>query len=59
MVFSLISEARFSDAQFCENSLKALLNVLQGHTPEEMAHEPNEVTFSLNVILVCMCVMIK
>ncbi|CAH2036099.1 unnamed protein product, partial [Iphiclides podalirius] len=52
MVFTLISQARFSDAQFCEHSLKALLDVLQGHTPEEMAHEPNEIISTLHAMLV-------
>lgn len=42
-VFALISQARFTDALFCEQALKALLDVLQGHPPEELAQEPTEV----------------
>jgi hypothetical protein len=42
-VFALISQARFTDGEFCESALKALLDVLQGHTPEELAQEPTEV----------------
>lgn len=42
-VFSLISQARCTDAHFCEHALKALLDVLQGHSPEELVQEPSEV----------------
>lgn len=42
-VFALISQARFTDAVFCEQALSALLDVLQGHAPEELAQEPTEV----------------
>ncbi|CAH2103304.1 unnamed protein product [Euphydryas editha] len=51
-VFALISQARFTDAQFCEYSLKALLDVLQGHAPEDLAHEPNEIMSNLYSMLV-------
>ncbi|XP_045784545.1 E3 ubiquitin-protein ligase MYCBP2 [Maniola jurtina] len=51
-VFALISEARFSDAQFCEQSLKALLDVLQGHAPEDLGHEPSEIMSNLHIMLV-------
>lgn len=46
-VFSLISQARFSNAQFCEQALIALLDILQGHAPEELAQEPTEVSIYL------------
>ncbi|KPJ10311.1 putative E3 ubiquitin-protein ligase MYCBP2 [Papilio machaon] len=52
MVFSLISEARFADVNFCQQSLKALLDILQGHTPEDMAQEPSEMIATLHGILV-------
>ncbi|XP_041987793.1 E3 ubiquitin-protein ligase highwire [Aricia agestis] len=51
-VFALISQARFTDAQFCEQSLKALLDVLQGHAPEELVHEPSEIITNLHAMLV-------
>ncbi|XP_052752649.1 E3 ubiquitin-protein ligase MYCBP2 isoform X3 [Galleria mellonella] len=51
-VFALISQARFTDAKFCEQALKALLDVLQGHTPEELAQEPTEIISSLHAMLV-------
>ncbi|XP_069365103.1 E3 ubiquitin-protein ligase MYCBP2 isoform X3 [Maniola hyperantus] len=51
-VFALISQARFTDAQFCEQSLKALLDVLQGHAPEDLEHEPSEIITNLHIMLV-------
>ncbi|KAJ0183671.1 hypothetical protein K1T71_000094 [Dendrolimus kikuchii] len=50
-VFSLISQARFRDANFCELSLMALLDVLQGHAPEELAQEPSEIIANLHSML--------
>ena len=50
-VFSLISQARFSNAQFCEQALSALLDVLQGHAPEELAQEPTDVSNYLLIYL--------
>lgn len=44
-VFTLISQAKFTDSHFCEHALRALLDVLQGHPPEELAQEPPEVFF--------------
>lgn len=43
-VFALISQARESDAHFCERALGALLDVLQGHAPEDLAQEPADVS---------------
>ncbi|RVE51528.1 hypothetical protein evm_003798 [Chilo suppressalis] len=51
-VFALISQARFTDSEFCENALKALLDVLQGHTPEELAQEPTEIISNLHAMLI-------
>ncbi|CAB3259025.1 unnamed protein product [Arctia plantaginis] len=51
-VFALISQARFTDAAFCEQALSALLDVLQGHAPEELAQEPTEVITNLHAMLV-------
>ncbi|XP_037299798.1 E3 ubiquitin-protein ligase highwire-like isoform X4 [Manduca sexta] len=51
-VFSLISHSRFSDAQFCEQALKALLDVLQGHAPEELCQEPTEMIVNFHSMLV-------
>ncbi|XP_064076475.1 E3 ubiquitin-protein ligase MYCBP2 [Vanessa tameamea] len=51
-VFALISQSRFTDAQFCEYSLKALLDVLQGHAPEDLANEPHEIMSNLHSMLV-------
>ncbi|CAH0578389.1 unnamed protein product [Chrysodeixis includens] len=51
-VFTLISQARFTDAHFCESALGALLDVLQGHAPEELAHEPTEIITNLHAMLV-------
>ncbi|CAH0716565.1 unnamed protein product, partial [Brenthis ino] len=51
-VFALISQARHTDAQFCEQSLKALLDVLQGHAPEDLAHESYEIMSNLHGMLV-------
>lgn len=48
-VFALISQARFTDAEFSQNALKALLDVLQGHTPEELAQEPTEVIITIHL----------
>ncbi|XP_052746831.1 E3 ubiquitin-protein ligase MYCBP2-like [Bicyclus anynana] len=42
-VFALISQARFKDVLLCEQSLKALLDVLQGHAPEDLGHEASDV----------------
>ncbi|XP_063374022.1 E3 ubiquitin-protein ligase MYCBP2 [Cydia amplana] len=51
-VFSLISQARFTDAHFCEHALRALLDVLQGHAPEELVQEPTEIISNLHAMLV-------
>ncbi|KAL0852359.1 hypothetical protein ABMA28_000560 [Loxostege sticticalis] len=51
-VFALISQARFTDAEFSQNALKALLDVLQGHTPEELAQEPTEIITNLHAMLI-------
>ncbi|XP_059059876.1 E3 ubiquitin-protein ligase MYCBP2 [Achroia grisella] len=50
-VFALISQARFTDANFCEHALKALLDVLQGHSPEELSQEPIDIISSLHAML--------
>lgn len=42
-VFALIAQARCTDAQMCEHALGALLDVLQGHAPEELHQEPSDV----------------
>ncbi|XP_013162054.1 PREDICTED: E3 ubiquitin-protein ligase MYCBP2 isoform X3 [Papilio xuthus] len=52
MVFALISEARFADVKFCQQSLKALLDILQGHTPEDMSQEPSEMINILHRTLI-------
>nr|XP_049693135.1 E3 ubiquitin-protein ligase MYCBP2 isoform X3 [Helicoverpa armigera] len=51
-VFSLISQARFTNADFCEVALAALLDVLQGHAPEELAQEPTDIIINLHSMLV-------
>ncbi|KAJ8737325.1 hypothetical protein PYW07_000596 [Mythimna separata] len=51
-VFSLISQARSTNAQFCEMALSALLDVLQGHAPEELAQEPTDIILNLHTMLV-------
>ncbi|XP_048488841.1 E3 ubiquitin-protein ligase MYCBP2 [Plutella xylostella] len=51
-VFALISQARFTDADFCEHALRALLDVLQGHAPEELNQEPSEIISTLHAMLV-------
>ncbi|XP_050560251.1 E3 ubiquitin-protein ligase MYCBP2 isoform X7 [Spodoptera frugiperda] len=51
-VFSLIAQARFTNAQFCEQALIALLDVLQGHAPEELAQEPTDIILNLHSMLV-------
>lgn len=42
-MFSLVSQSKGADPKFCELALQALLDVLQGHAPEELAQEPTEV----------------
>ncbi|KAF9419106.1 hypothetical protein HW555_004277 [Spodoptera exigua] len=51
-VFSLIEQARFTNAQFCEHALIALLDVLQGHAPEELSQEPTDIIINLHSMLV-------
>ncbi|XP_061382096.1 E3 ubiquitin-protein ligase MYCBP2 isoform X5 [Danaus plexippus] len=51
-VFSLISQARFTDPNLCEQSLRALLDVLQGHAPEDLAHEQHEIMLNLHTMLI-------
>ncbi|XP_038216347.1 E3 ubiquitin-protein ligase highwire [Zerene cesonia] len=51
-VFSLIDQARFKDASLCECALKALLDVLQAHAPEDLSHENTEIITNLHDILV-------
>ncbi|KAI5636987.1 E3 ubiquitin-protein ligase MYCBP2 isoform X1 [Phthorimaea operculella] len=50
-VFSLISQARLKNAEFCESALTALLDILQGHAPEELAQEPAEIISNLHSML--------
>lgn len=54
-VFALVADARYTDAQFCEKSLRALLDVLQGHAPEDLAHEPGEVHFIYKLLFILQC----
>ncbi|XP_047524361.1 E3 ubiquitin-protein ligase MYCBP2 isoform X3 [Pieris napi] len=51
-VFSLIDQARFKDASLCESALRALLDVLQAHAPEDLSHENSEIISNLHDILV-------
>ncbi|KAJ8027887.1 E3 ubiquitin-protein ligase MYCBP2 [Holothuria leucospilota] len=43
-VFELIRETRKSHPSFCTRALKALLDMLQGLAPEELAGEPSDIT---------------
>ncbi|XP_028043251.1 E3 ubiquitin-protein ligase MYCBP2 isoform X2 [Bombyx mandarina] len=51
-VFSLISQAKITNPHFCEQALKALLDVLQGHSPEELSQEPTDMIFNIHSMLV-------
>lgn len=52
MVFALVAQARCADAQMCEHALRALLDVLQGHAPEELHQEPAEVSHYTCTLLI-------
>lgn len=52
-VFELIRETRKSHPSFCTRALKALLDMLQGLAPEELAGEPSDITGESDIKVLC------
>ncbi|KOB65851.1 Esrom, partial [Operophtera brumata] len=50
-VFSLVLKSLNADPNFCVAALEAMDDVLQGHVPEELAHEPTEIIAHLHTML--------
>ncbi|KAL1131015.1 hypothetical protein AAG570_012253, partial [Ranatra chinensis] len=50
-VFELIRESRVTHPSLCTKALTALLDVVQGHQPEGLKHEPSEVVEPLLELL--------
>lgn len=46
-VFELLGSERYHNVQLCENALSALLDILQGFSPEELGQESPEVSLSV------------